>query len=424
MDANKLVRPQFELILVIVGGLLLLSVLASRLSSRLGIPALLVFLLIGMLAGSEGPGGIYFDNARIAQALGVVALSFILFDGGLGAGWSVVRNTAWAGISLSTIGVLVTAILVGLAAMPVLGFSLLQGLLLGAVVAPTDAAAVFSVLREKRLPLKGRVVPLLELESGLNDPMAIFLTIGFTELLITPGLSAFSLVPLFVKQMLVGGVVGVALGFGMLVLIARLRFGIRELHPILTIALVLFTYGMTTLLGGSGFLAVYLTGLVIGGSNLPRKDALLRFHSVIALLMEIAMFLTLGLLVFPSHLLSIIGVGLLMTLVLLVARPVSVFFSLLFTSFSAQQKTFIAWVGLRGAAPIVLATFPLLAGAPGSGLIFDLVFFIVLVSVLAQGLSIPVVARWLGLVSSAPTPPAAPVPPTEPTGPIEAPAAE
>jgi potassium/hydrogen antiporter len=414
---------QFELILVIVGGLLLLSVLASRLSSRLGVPALLLFLLIGMLAGSEGPGGIYFDDARLAQSLGVVALSFILFDGGLGTDWSVVRSTAWTGISLSTIGVLVTAILVGLAAMPVLGFSLLQGLLLGAVVAPTDAAAVFSVLREKRLPLKGRVVPLLELESGLNDPMAVFLTIGLTELLTTPGLSPFTLVPFFVQQMLIGGVVGIVLGFGLLVLIARLRFGSREIHPILSSALVMATYGGTALLGGSGFLAVYLAGLVLGGSNLPRKDALLRFHNVIALLMEIAMFLALGLLVFPSHLLSIIGVGLLMTLVLLVARPVSVFVSLPVSRFSVRQKTFIAWVGLRGAAPIILATFPLLAGVPGASLIFDLVFFIVLVSVLAQGLSIPVVARWLGLVSSAPTPPAAPVPPAEPKGPIEAPAA-
>ena len=385
-------------ILVAASILLLLSVLASKASAKLGIPALLLFLVLGMLAGSDGPGGIYFDDASLAQSLGVVALALILFSGGLDTEWSSVRPVLWKGLALSTAGVLITALLVGLFARIVLGFSLLEGVLLGAIVSATDAAAVFSVLRARSVGLKGHVRPLLELESGSNDPMAVFLTTALIGIMTQPQEGWFSLVPMFIQQMVLGSALGYAIGKLIVLLINRLRLEFEGLYPVLTLSLILLTYGATASLGGNGFLAVYIAGLVMGKNDFIHKRSVMRFHDGLAWLMQIAMFLALGLLVFPSHLLPIVGLGLLASLFLmLVARPVSVLVTLAFSGMKLNEKLMISWVGLRGAVPIVLATFPLLAGMPRSEIIFDLVFFIVLTSILFQGTSIPLFARWLKL---------------------------
>ncbi len=394
-----------EYALLVTAVLLLLSVLASRASSKFGIPALLLFLLVGMLAGSDGPGGIYFDNAQATQSLGVVALTLILFSGGLDTNWPTVRPALRGALSLSTVGIGISAILVGWFATVALGFSLLEGILLGAIVSSTDAAAVFSVLRTRGVRLKGQIEPLLELESGSNDPMAVFLTTGLTSLLTQPDTSMVGLVPTFVLQMALGAAAGYGFGRLMPIAINRVHLQVEGLYPVLTVAMVLFIYGATALLGGNGFLAVYIAALVLGNSNFVHKRSLLRFHDGLAWLMQIAMFLTLGLLVFPSQLADIAGVGMIMAVFLVfVARPVSVFASLLFARLRPTDKLMVSWVGLRGAVPIILATFPLLAGQPNANTMFNVVFFIVLVSVLLQGTSLPLVARWLRVEAPLPPP--------------------
>jgi len=351
-----------------------------------------------MLAGADGPGGIYFDDAHLAQSLGVVALALILFSGGLDTEWSSVRPVLLKGLALSTAGVLITAVLVGLFARVVLGFSLLEGILLGAIVSATDAAAVFSVLRARSVGLKGNVRPLLELESGSNDPMAVFLTTGLIGILTQPDARWFSLVPMFIQQMALGAALGYATGKLTIFIINRLELEFEGLYPVLTLSLILLSYGVTATVGGNGFLAVYIAGLVLGKNDFIHKRSVMRFHDGLAWLMQIAMFLALGLLVFPSHLVPIVGLGMLASLFLMiVARPISVLATLAFSGMKLNEKLMISWVGLRGAVPIVLATFPLLAGMPRAEIIFDLVFFIVLTSILLQGTSMPLLARWLKL---------------------------
>lgn len=385
-----------EQLLLGASSLLLLSVLASKASDRLGVPALLLFLLIGMLAGSDGPGGIHFDSPWLAQSLGVVALTFILFAGGMDTQWASVRGQLGRGLALSTLGVAITAGLVGLFAATVLGLTWLEGLLVGAIVSSTDAAAVFAVMRSRSVSLRGPLKPLLELESGSNDPMAVFLAIGLISLMTGPSTSVLDLFPLFARQMVLGAAIGYATGKLMVVLVNRLRLEYDGLYPVLTLSLVLLTYSGSAALGGNGFLAVYLAGLMMGNSDFIHKRSLTRFHDGLAWLMQIAMFLTLGLQVFPRQLLPVAGAGLLLALFLMFcARPVAVFVTLAFTSLTLRETVMVGWVGLRGAVPIILATFPLLAGISQAGMIFNLVFFIVMMSVLLQGTSIPLVARWL-----------------------------
>ncbi len=385
-----------EQILLVGSILLTLSILASKASAKLGIPALLLFLFIGMLAGSDGPGGIYFDNAHIAQSLGVVSLVFILFSGGLDTEWSSVRPVVVSGLVLSTLGVLITASAIGLFANKILGVSLAEGLLLGAIVSSTDAAAVFSVLKSQSIGFQGKIKPLLEIESGSNDPMAVFLTIGLIQFLGNPDISLISFVFLFVQQMGLGAIFGYVFGKATVQIINRLRLEFEGLYPVLSLALILLIYSASHGLGGNGFLTVYITGLVMGNSQFIHKKSLIRFHDGLTWLMQIAMFLTLGLLVFPTHLKPVIGVGLVLSLFLtFIARPLGVLVSLAFAKMRFNEKLMVSWGGLRGAVPIILATFPLLAGSPKSELIFNLVFFIVLTSILLQGTSMSLVAKWL-----------------------------
>ncbi|MBN2654647.1 MAG: potassium/proton antiporter [Nitrospirae bacterium] len=390
--------PSIEYILTGVAVLLLLSIVASKASDRLGVPALLIFLLVGMLAGSDGPGGIHFDDPYAAQFMGVVALAFILFAGGLSTNWESVRPVIWPGVVLSTLGVLITALLVGVFAILVLDFSLLEGLLLGSIISSTDAAAVFSVLRSRNVSLKGNLKPLLELESGSNDPMAVLLTTGFVSLLITPGLSLVNIIPQFIYQMIFGAIMGLLMGYGMVRIVNTLKLEYEGLYPVLSIALVILTYGATAALNGNGFLAVYIAALIMGKSKFIHKKSLTRFHDGLAWLMQIAMFLTLGLLVFPKNLPPVIVSGLLISLFLMfAARPAGVFVSTIATKMPVREKAMISWVGLRGAVPIVLATFPLLAKIPNAEMIFNIVFFIVLTSALLQGTTITAVAKLLGV---------------------------
>jgi len=387
-----------ETYIIITSLLLLLSILASKISDRFGIPALLVFLILGMLAGSEGIGGIYFDNHTLAQSVGVVALSLILFSSGLSTQWQSVRPIFAWGFILSTFGVIITALVVGLFATMVLGFTLKEGLLLGAIVSSTDAAAVFSILRSKGISLKGRLRPLLEFESGSNDPMAVLLTIGMIQVITQPDASLPGSIRLFFLQMSLGVLFGYVMGWCIPFLVNRLKLGYEGLYTVLTLALALFTYSLTNMLGGNGFLAVYLAGIIAGNSSLIHKRSLLHFHDGLAWLMQITMFLTLGLLVFPSHLVPLMGVSLLIAACLMfVARPLAIFLSLLPSPFTLREKTFISWVGLRGSVPIILATFPLLAGIPQAEMIFNVIFFVVLTSVILQGTSIQRVAKWLGV---------------------------
>lgn len=390
--------PSTEDVLIVTGILLLLGILASKLSSRLGVPALLLFLLLGMLAGSEGPGGIPFDDPMQAQFIGVLALAYILFSGGLETSRQTLGKVMWQGLSLSTLGVLLTALLVGGFAHLVLGFTPLEGFLLGAIVSSTDAAAVFSILRSQSIGLKGHTRPLLELESGSNDPMAVFLTLGALGLITQPELPLASLLWMFVVQMALGALMGVVLGRAMVWFLNRVHLESDGLYPAITVAGVLLVYGLSAAAGGNGFLAVYLAGMMMNGEDFIHKRSLVRFHDAVAWLMQMTMFLTLGLLVFPSRLLPVAGGAILVALFLmLVGRPVAVFASLLLARLRLKQKVLISWVGLRGAVPIVLATFPYGARLEAADAIFNVVFFTVLLSVLLQGTTISRMARLLKL---------------------------
>jgi len=387
-----------ETVLLWIAVLMFVSVVSSKLSDKLAIPALLLFLTIGILAGSEGIGRLYFDNAQLAKSIGIVALIFIIFSGGLDTNWKDTKTVVWPGIVLSTAGVLLTAIITGFFAIYILKFSFLEGMLLGSIVSSTDAAAVFSILRSKRISLKQPLKPLLEFESGSNDPMAVFLTAGFISILTVQNMSISVLIPRFFLDMGMGSLIGYLMARFIVFFINRLKLYYEGLYPVIMISLVLLTYVIAVFLKGNGILAVYLTGLMLGQAEFPNKRMIVRFHDGLAWLMQIAMFVTLGLLVFPSHILPLIGAGLLLTLILMaVARPVSVFLCLLPFKISLRKKTMVAWVGLRGSVPIILATFPFMAGIPQADTIFNIVFFIVIASVLIQGTSIPVISKMLKL---------------------------
>jgi cell volume regulation protein A len=376
--------------------LLLISIIAGKTTHKLGVPTLIFFLIVGVLAGSEGIGGIHFDNAAIAQLIGITALNFILFSGGLDTNWQSIRPVIWRGIALSTLGVFLTAIAVGVFVHYVFGFTIFEGLLLGSIVSATDAAAVFSILRNRGVALKGYLRPVLELESGSNDPMAYFLTITLTGIVASGHASVPELVGSFLKEFILGGAIGFVMGRASVWLINNIKLETEGLYPVLTLGLAIFTYSVTHAIGGNGFLAIYLCAVIIGNSNMVHKRSLIKFYDGQAWLMQIILFLTLGLLVFPSRIMPLIGMGLLISAFLIfIARPIGVFASLSFFSSNTRSKLFISWVGLRGSVPIVFATYPLLAGIPKAELIFNLVFFISITSVLLQGTTLSYVAKLL-----------------------------
>lgn len=377
--------------------LLLISIVASAFSARVGAPLLLVFLLIGMLAGEDGPGNITFDDFRLANLLGSLALAIILFDGGLRTRAELFRVGLRPALSLATVGVLVTGALLGLFAAWVLRIDWMQGLLIGAVVASTDAAAVFSLLHAHGISLKQRVSATLEIESGSNDPMAVFLTVALVELLASGRPLDWTLLETFALQMGLGAVGGWAGGRALAWLLARLGLP-PALYPLLAAGGGVFIFGAVALAEGSGFLAIYLAGVVVGNRKVPGEENILRVHDGLAWLSQIGMFLMLGLLATPVELVPTAAPGLLIALFLIfVARPLAVFLSLIPFHFPWQEQLFISWVGLRGAVPIILATFPLLAGVPQATLLFHVAFVVVLVSLMVQGWTIGVAAKWLEL---------------------------
>jgi len=383
-------------ILLIGSVLLLISIIAGKTTNRLGVPTLIFFLIVGILAGSEGIGGIHFDNAALAQFIGITALNFILFSGGLDTHWQSIKPVLWKGIALSTLGVCLTALTVGIFVHYVIGFTIAEGLLLGAIVSATDAAAVFSILRNKGIGLKGFLRPVLELESGSNDPMAYFLTISLTSVVATGSTDFAVLIPSFLKEFIIGGAFGYLMGRGSVWLINHIKLETEGLYPVLTLGLALFTYSFTHFCGGNGFLAIYLCAVVMGNSSMVHRRSLIKFYDGQAWLMQIILFLTLGLLVFPSRMIPLFGMGLLISgFLIFIARPVGVFVALSFFKTNIRSKLFVSWVGLRGSVPIVFATYPLLAGIPKAETIFNLVFFISVTSVLLQGTTLSYVARLL-----------------------------
>lgn len=390
--------PDLEALLFAIAILLILSVVASKLSSRFSLPALALFLGIGMVAGAEGIGGVPFNDHELAQSLGIVALIFILFSGGLDTPFEDIQPIIGRGLLMSTVGVLITAFVVAGAVLILLDFTPQEAFLVGAIVAATDAAAVFSILGSNKIAFKGNSIPLLELESGSNDPMAIFLTIAALELVQQPDTPIGDFLIVFVQQGVIAVVLGGFIGAVAARTLNRLRLSADGLYPVFTSALVLFAFSLTALLGGSGFLAVYIIGLAMANQNFVHKTSLINFHDGISWMMQIAMFLVLGVLVVPSDLPPIAAEGIIIALMLIfLARPVSVFVVLAFSQFDFRDKLMISWVGLRGATPIVLATFPVIAGAPDADDIFNIVFFVVLISVLVQGSTIVIIARRLGI---------------------------
>nr|WP_207123873.1 potassium/proton antiporter [Halorhodospira abdelmalekii] len=379
-------------------GLLLISIIASVVSDRLGAPLLLIFLSIGMLLGEDGLFGIAFDDVQAAHLIGSVALAVILFDGGLRTQLSTFRVALKPALALATVGVAVTAGLTAAAAYWLFDLNWTQALLIGAIVSSTDAAAVFSLLHSRGLELKQRVAATLEIESGSNDPMAILLTILLVELLIQqPDSLALAATVEFVQQMGLGAVFGIAGGILLAATINRINLT-PGLYPLLALGGALAIFGGTAVLGGSGFLAAYLAGLVLGNRKLQASQNIRRFHDGFAWLAQITMFVVLGLLVTPSELLPIAIPALLTAAALtLVARPLAVLLCLAPFRFPWREQAFISWVGLRGAVPIILGLFPLLAGIEGAELFFNVAFFVVLISLIIQGWTIAPAARWLGL---------------------------
>jgi potassium/hydrogen antiporter len=397
------------LLLALLGLLLGASVISSRASERTGVPAVLVFLFVGMLAGSEGVLGVTFEDYGLAFRAGTIALVLILFDGGMNTPLRSVRPYWGPATSLATVGILATAALMALGGW-LLGLPWPLALLLGAIVSSTDAAAVFSVLRGSGLTMQRRVGATLELESGLNDPLAVLLTLAFTTAMTVGGdaVSWPQLAGNVVVQLLVGATIGWIAGKAGVAVLQRVRLRASGLYPAMTVALAFVTFGMTTLAGGSGFLAAYITALIVGNADLPYRSSVARVHDALAWLSQIGMFLILGLLVFPSRLLEIAPLGLAVTAILmLLARPIAVSLSLLPFRYTWRETAFVGWGGLRGAVPIILATFPVMNGVTGANKLFDLVFFVVVVSVLITGGTIPWVLKKLGLEGDEPPPPPA-----------------
>ena len=394
---------QIELFLLIVSALFIVSILVSKAGSKFGVPALLLFLGVGMLFGSDG-FGIHFDNIRLAQMVGTVALSAILFSGGLDTKFSDIRPVLGAGISLATVGVLVTALVTATVLFFISGKRLEMGflgcLLLASTMSSTDSASVFSILRGKGLNLKHQLRPTLELESGSNDPMAYVLTTTLIGLVQQGGQPHWgSAIVMLIVQLVVGAALGILLGKGMVWLLNKINIDNASLYPILVLAGSFFVFAVTYYLKGNSYLAVYIAGLIVGNNRFVHRRSTRNFFDGISWLSQLAMFLTLGLLVNPSELHTVLVPGLIISFVMIfVSRPIGVFLSLApFRRYTLKDRLFVSWVGLRGAVPIIFAILCRAANVPHSNIIFNVVFLCTLVSLVLQGTTLPLVARLLGV---------------------------
>jgi len=389
-----------ELILV-AGALLAVGIAAAKVADRVRVPGLLLFLGLGILVGSEGPGGVEFDDAELTRTLGTIGLVLILFEGGLSAGWKEIRPVLVTAISLALVGTAITAAIAGMAASWLFGLGTLESLIVGSAVAATDSAAIFAVLRGSRL--RRRLARALEGESGMNDPVALLLVTGFIEWIQQPGYGIEDMAVNLVGKLALGAVLGVAIGFGARRALRSFDLPNAGLYPVASIASAAVSYGLAEVAGGSGFLAVYLTALVLGTGPVPARRTVIAFHQGVSWVSQISLFFLLGLLVFPSGLADVAADGLLLSAALMfVARPVAAFVASLPSRFSLRERLMLGWAGLRGAIPIWLATFPVVAGVEGAEGLFNLVFFVVLTSTLIQGASFDPLARRLGLTTTEP----------------------
>jgi cell volume regulation protein A len=389
--------------LLVVGAILAGSAVIALGAARVGVPSLVAFLVLGMLLGSDGPGGIAFDDAELARTAGIVGLAAILFEGGLSTSWRRLRQVAVPAALLSTVGVVASALLTGAAARYLFDLTWLESVLLGAVVASTDAAAVFATLRYTSI--RRRLARTLEAETGLNDPVAIALTLGLIEWIEKPSFALPDLVLLVVRQLGLGVVVGIGLGALASWVFGRLPHSIGPFAPVVSVATAALSFGTADVIGGSGFLAVYIVGLAVGSTPSRYRRQLVSFHEGVAFLAQVVLFVMLGLLVFPSRLDSVAGPGVVLAVLLVaVIRPLAVWLATALSAFTGRERMLLGWAGLRGAVPIVLATFVLSSKVGEAETIFNAVFFIVIVSVLLQGTTLEWVAGRLGLVDARPPP--------------------
>jgi cell volume regulation protein A len=388
-------------LLLASGALLALGIGLTLVAGRLRVPGLVLFLLLGMAIGSDGTGWIDFDDVELTRTIGIIAIVLILFEGGLAAGWGEIRPVLPTGISLAVAGTLITAAVTGLAAAWLLDLSTLQGLLLGSIVASTDSAAIFSVLRGSSI--SRRLARTLEAESGFNDPFAILLVLGFIEWIQRPDYGLVDMLGLLAGELAIGAVAGFAIGAGSVQAFRRVSLATSGLYPVASVATAALAYGAADILHGSGFLAVYLAGLALGSGRIPARRTIGDFHAGVAWVSQIALFVTLGLLVFPSELDDVALDGLLIAGVLMfLARPLAAVLATRIGAFSLRESVLVGWAGLRGAIPVVFATFPLIEGIGGAETLFNLVFFVVLTSTLLQGATFEPLARALSLTTSEP----------------------
>lgn len=389
-----------ELILI-AGVLLAAGIAGALLADRVRIPGLLLFLGLGMIAGSEGLGEIKFDDAELARTLGTIALILILFEGGLTSGWSEIRPVLGTAASLATIGTAATALIAGFAAKLIFDLSLLEGMLVGAAIAATDSAAIFAVLR--RSTLEKRLARSLEGESGMNDPVALLLVIGFIEWIQKPGYGVADMAGLLALKLGLGIAIGLAMGWAAVKVLDRVRLPTDGIYPVATVAIAGLAYGVTESVHGSGLLAVYLTALALGSAATPARRTIVSFHEGLGWVSQIALFILLGLLIFPSSLddVAVKGIALSAALIL-VARPIATFLATALTPLNVREKVMLGWAGLRGATPIWLATFPVVAGIGAGDELFSIVFFVVVSSTLVQGASFEPLATRLGLTTDEP----------------------
>jgi cell volume regulation protein A len=380
----------------LVGGLVLfIAVFASKLTNKFGVPTLIIFVTLGMLMGEEGFGNIAFSDYILASGIAEIALVVILFSGGFDTSWPSVKKSAPISILLASVGVIITGLAVGLFAGLVFELTILEGLLLGAIISSTDAAAVFTILKTRNMNLKNELAGTLELESGSNDPVAYMMTLLFI-VWIQGNQTGFALS--LILQLGVGALVGLAIGYLATQLINRIHLTIDGLYFIIAASMVMLSFGLSTYLSGNGFLAVYLTGIVLGNHPLTHKISLVKFFDGLTWLMQILLFFTLGLLVFPSQVFSVIWQGLAVAAFLsFVARPIAVFSIMSFFKKTWQEMTLVSWVGFRGAASIVFAIYPLVYGLSSGPLIFNIVFFVAFFSVLIQGMTLIPLAKKLHL---------------------------
>ena len=388
-------------LILAAGALLAVGLLASLLAGRLRVPGLVLVLGVGMALGTDGLGLIDFENYEVARTIGIIALALILFEGGLTAGWSEIRPVLGPAVSLALVGTLLTATICGLAAVWLFDYGWLQGLLVGSVVAATDGAAIFALLRDSTL--RRRVARTLEGEAGLNDAVAVLLVVGFIEWLTRPEYGLADMALLFVRQIALGVGVGAGVGWLSVRAFKRARLPTAGLYPVASIAAAALAFGGADVLGGSGFVAVYLTGLSLGGASIPAKRTVTSFHDGLAWVGQLTMFFVLGLLVFPSQLGGVALQGTVLALVLVfVARPVAAAVATAVGGYTPAERAVLAWAGLRGAVPVVLATFPVIDEVPESRQLFNIVFFAVLLSTVLQGATFEPIARLLGVTTSMP----------------------